>query len=299
MTVCIAAVCNIGTNHLPVVICASDRMITINELEYEPEQSKIVYLASQTVGLFAGEMELHATIVPRAMHRIAEVIAANKTIRVEEIAEIYAGEFGIYRRERAAKKYLTPLNLTIDNFLQTEPQAIAFDLANKMMNEGIASEAIIAGIDATGAHIFKIHDPGIATCFDTPFFAAIGIGEGHASSQFMLAKFEKRWSLEKTLFLTYSAKTLAEAAAGVGKQTDVVIIRPATPEPIYALTKDDLDALDGLLKTTTAKDEAARQEAYDFIAKYIEESRKKAEKTSASVEEIELPGPDKEEKSTP
>ena len=41
MTVCIAAVCNIGQNQPPVVVCASDRMITINEIEYEPEQTKI------------------------------------------------------------------------------------------------------------------------------------------------------------------------------------------------------------------------------------------------------------------
>jgi hypothetical protein len=63
----------------------------------------------------------------------------------------------------------------------------------------------------------------------------------------MLAGFEKRWSVEKTLLLTYSAKTLAEAAAGVGKQTDMVIIRPGIPVPIYALTKDDLRAHPGSL----------------------------------------------------
>jgi hypothetical protein len=284
MTVCIAAACNFGTGEPPLVVCASDRMITINDLEYEPEQTKIIYLASQTVGLFSGDMQLHATVVPRVMRRIAVVIAANKTILVEEIAEIYAEEFGVYRRERAARKYLAPLKLTIDDFLSTQPRDIAFDLANKMLNEAVASEAIVAGIDPTGAHIFKIHDPGIATCFDTPFFAASGIGESHASSQFMLAKFDKRWPIEKTLFLTYSAKTLAEAAAGVGKQTDMVIIRPGVgaAQPIYALTKDDLDALDGLLKSTTAKDETAREEAYDFIRKYIEESRKKNEESKTS-----------------
>jgi hypothetical protein len=49
MTVCIAAVCNLEPSKLPLVVCASDRMITINDLEYEPEQTKIVFLASQTV----------------------------------------------------------------------------------------------------------------------------------------------------------------------------------------------------------------------------------------------------------
>lgn len=285
MTVCIAAVCNLNIpGQLPLVVCASDRMITINDIEYEPDQTKLYFLASQTVALFSGDMQLHAVIVPRVMHRISIVLAATKTVRVEEIAEIYAEEFAIYRRDRASKRYLAPLKLTIDNFSRTQPQDLAFDLANKLLNAEVAAEAIIAGIDNTGAHIFKIHDPGIATCFDTPFFACSGIGETHASSQFMLAKFEKRWSLEKTLFLTYSAKRLAEAAAGVGKQTDMVIVRPGIPEPIYALTKDDLDALERLMQSTTAKEAAAREEAYEFIRNHIEESRKKAEESKTSNE---------------
>jgi hypothetical protein len=285
MTVCIAAVCNLGPDKLPVVICASDRMITINDLEYEPEQTKIIYMASQTVGLFAGDMQLHAVVVPKVMARIKTTIADKNNIFVEEIAEIYAEEFGIYRRNRAEKQFLAPLNLNADNFLIKQYEMlpdIAFDLTNKMLNAAIGSEAIITGIDSTGAHIFRIHDPGIATCLDTAFFAAIGIGEPHASSQFMLAKFEKRWPVEKTMFLTYSAKTLAEAAAGVGKQTDMVVIRPGNP--IYALTTEDLATLDGLIKTAAEKDEVARQEAYDVIRAYIEESARKAEAASKESE---------------
>ena len=250
-------------------------MITIGDIEYEPNQTKLYFLASQTIALFSGDMQLHAAVVPRAMQRIALVIGANNNILVEEIAEIYAEEFAVYRRARAARMYLAPLKLTIDNFLQVQPQQIALELANKMLDAQVASEVIIAGIDTTGAHIFKIYDPGIATCFDTPFFACSGIGEPHALSQFMLAKFDKQWSLEKTVFLTYSAKRLAEAAAGVGQQTDMAIIRLGTP--IYVLTKDDRDALERLMQSATAKADAARDEAYSSIRSYIEEIRKKAD----------------------
>ncbi len=288
MTVGIAAVCNLGPDQPPVVVCASDRMITIDDLEYEPEQTKIIYMASQTVGLFAGDMQLHASVVPRVMARIKTIIAEKNNIFVEEIAELYAEEFGNYRRLRAEKYFLAPLNLTSENFLSKQHemlQDVAFDLTNKMLNASITSDAIITGVDQTGGHIYRIHDPGVATCLDTAFFGAIGIGEPHASSQFMLAKFEKRWPVEKTLFLTYSAKTLAEAAAGVGKQTDMCVIRPG--HSIYALTKEDLDKLDSLLSAATQKSEAARQEAYTSIREYIEESTRKeaeAKATSAAKE---------------
>ncbi|SDS12993.1 hypothetical protein [Bradyrhizobium canariense] len=287
MTVCIAAVCNLGPDQPPIVVCASDRMITINDLEYEPEQTKIIYMASQTVGLFAGDMQLHASVVPRVMARIKTAVAERNNVFVEEIAEMYAEEFGIYRRKRAEKQFLAPLNLNLDNFLikQNEMfQDLAFDLTNKLLNATIGSDAIITGIDNTGAHIFRIHDPGIATCLDTAFFGAIGIGEPHASSQFMLAKFEKRWPVERTLFLTYSAKTLAEAAAGVGKQTDMVVIRPG--HPIYALTPDDLATLDRLIQSTAAKDAVARQEAYGVIRAYIDESAKKAAESKVEIPKV-------------
>jgi len=210
-------------------------------------------------------MELHAAVVPKVHSRIKEFLSTSPSIRVEEIAEFYAEEFANFRRRRAERMYLSPLGLTAESFLSAQSdmlQELAFDLTNKMLNEVMHSEAIIAGVDETGGHIYKIHDPGLATCFDTPFFAAIGIGENHAISQFMLAKFEKRWSVEKTIYLTYSAKTLAEATAGVGKQTDMVLIRPGTP--IYPLKGSEIATLDAILKQTTSKGDEALTCPRDF-----------------------------------
>jgi hypothetical protein len=250
-------------------------MITINDIEYEPRQSKIFNMGPQALGLFAGDMQLHARIAPKAFTRSELQTQLNGRTIIAEIAEIYAEEFADYRRIRAERQYLAPLNLNVDSFLRKQQdliQEIAFDLTNKMLNAEIASEAIIAGIDKSGPHVFKIHDPGLSTCFDTPFFAAIGIGENHATSQFMLAKFEKRWSLEKTLFLTYAAKTRAEAAAGVGKQTDMAIIRP--DKPIYGLTKADLGKLDQCLRAVNEKERIALDETYAEIREYFQNTAK-------------------------
>jgi hypothetical protein len=41
----------------------------------------------------------------------------------------------------------------------------------------------------------------------------------------MVAGFEKNWPLAKALWLTFTAKAKAEAAGGVGKQTDLIIVR--------------------------------------------------------------------------
>jgi hypothetical protein len=116
MTVCIAAVCSMGHERGPIIVAAADRMITIGHIEYEPAQTKMVTLATQTVGLFAGDMRLHALVVPKVLKRVGEVSAEAGSVTVEQIAEFYADEFLIYRRSLAEREIIAPLKMTLDTF---------------------------------------------------------------------------------------------------------------------------------------------------------------------------------------
>src|SRR5687768_15485010 len=114
MTVCIAAICNIGPEKPVAVVTASDRMITIGDIEFEPDQTKLVKLATQTVALLAGDMQVHAAVIPRAIDRLS----ANPVgPLVKDIAEFYASEFAAYRRSLAERELLEPLGLTMDNWI--------------------------------------------------------------------------------------------------------------------------------------------------------------------------------------
>ena len=115
------------------------------------------------------------------------------------------------------------------------------------------STAIIAGLDPTGGHIYKISNPGVATCWDTPYFACAGSGEFLASTQFMVAGFEKNWPLAKALWLTAKAK--AEAAGGVGKQTDLIIVRLGGH--ITSASSEAKEHLYKLFRQVTEKEAAA------------------------------------------
>ena len=69
MTVCSAAICHI--NHgPPFIVGACDRMITIGDIEYQPDQSKVIPLATHTVVLLAGEMHVHSAILPTLPEKI-------------------------------------------------------------------------------------------------------------------------------------------------------------------------------------------------------------------------------------
>jgi hypothetical protein len=132
----------------------------------------------------------------------------------------------------------------------------------------VNSSAIIAGSDPTRAHIYKVENPGVARCWNTPFFACIGTGEYLASTQFMVAGFEKRWSLSKTAWLVFSAKAKAESAGGVGKKTDLFVIRSG--QVIDNICDLDKDKLYDIFKITTEKERVAAEEAETEVRSSID-----------------------------
>jgi hypothetical protein len=272
MTVCIAAVCNVLPDRKPVVIAASDRMITIGEIQYEPDQTKMIDLASQTIGLFAGDMQLHAGIVVRVKERIAETLHENPAnISVAEIAKIYGEEFAYYRRLRAEREILIPRGLDFDRFLSRQATMAHYqvrDIDASLAAYYIDSTAIIAGIDPTGAHIFRITNPGIVECMDTPFFACAGSGEWLATTQFMLARYDKTFAFTRALWLTFAAKAKSEIAGGVGERTDLVVISSG-PSTIYRVPEDHKTRLYDLFRRTEKKEQTARYEAEEEIDAFV------------------------------
>jgi len=91
-------------------------------------------------------------------------------------------------------------------------------------------EAIIAGVDGSGGHIYFTNKDCVR-CHDSVGFAAIGVGGWHADSQFMFAGYAKWASVPKCLLLSYVAKKRAEVAPGVGQETDMFAI-VGTSEPL-------------------------------------------------------------------
>ena len=85
-------------------------------------------------------------------------------------------------------------------------------------------ETIIAGVDTSGAHLYKVDFEGEIVSSDAVGFAAIGAGGRHAEPQFMFANHATWNDFPESLLLAYSAKRRAEIAPGVGAETDVCVI---------------------------------------------------------------------------
>ena len=169
------------------------------------------------------------------LEQIAVVIRARVSAEpdnwwhVRDVALLYNQHYNREMNRRAESSILAPLGLTSDTFIQKQKE-MEEGLVNKLASEIVnldmpEAETIITGIDPTGVHIYVTSGPNIS-CHDTVGFAAIGVGSGHANSQFMFAGHTRFKPGPETFLLTFNAKKRAEAAPGVGQATDMWAMGP-------------------------------------------------------------------------
>ena len=82
-------------------------------------------------------------------------------------------------------------------------------------------------MDADGAHIYLIMNPGTGECFDSIGYHAIGSGEPHATSSLIEDGYScYSATLQEAMWGVFQAKRRAERAPGVGQAGDFAIIEP-------------------------------------------------------------------------
>ena len=276
MTVCIASmsVSKAGGTNWPMVTMATDRMLTAGDIQFEPYQSKLFDLHTGIVALFAGSASFQASVLVDARGILDNEI----NVTVKRAAKVYSEVFSRYRREEAELKYLRPLGLTIESFIQnqkTMPQETIDNLTYKLRVNVIDASTIIAGVDPNGqVHIYTIEDPGEIACQDMVGFAAIGAGEWHAQSLFMFNKYVATKPFSESLFFTYAAKKRAEVAPGVGTVTDMTVIDSSAvgkPDSVIRVGDDVIDKLDIIYREYHQAQEDNLEKAIQKNDKFINE----------------------------
>lgn len=244
MTICVAAICANTT-----VIGAADRMITAGDTEFQQGTSKIWEFSNSIIGMIAGDTSLQARIYYAVHNTVAERIRTNPEIwwTVSDIVDLYTLKYAQLRNEMASMSILSPLGLTIDNYLLSSlAEKLATELLNYRMQE---FSVIIAGIDPSGPHIYTVSNlysnAAEVICHDMTGFACIGSGHWHAKSQFMFAGHSREVLQTKALATAYSAKKRAEVAPGIGDSTDMFVIgtQMGTFTRIASTIIDDLDKM--------------------------------------------------------
>ena len=265
-------------------------------IEYEPEQTKIIPLTSSIIVMCAGDAALQSVILEQVSRDVSTRVSAepDNWWEVRDVAFLYNRYYNAELNRRAENAVLAPLGLTNGTFIQKQ-QRMAVSLVNKLASEIVNFEmpdieAIIAGIDRTGTHIYIAKGPNL-TCRDVAGFATIGIGSWHADSQFMFANHSRNKQGPETVLLAFSAKKRAEVAPGVGKQTDMWGMGPQLGS-LYVFPSQTVSDIQKIYEESQKNAARASKKAEEKVNAYIKklaEIEAAQEKTQAATKSDVLP----------
>lgn len=248
-----------------MIVGASDRKYTVGDWTYEPSQTKQYVFSHDAVALIAGDASENLAICHDVSRRLVEA----PTTVIREIAEMYADAFADYRRREAERWVLRPIGLTLATYGAESPERVE-RLEELLRRWKLEDAAIVTGCDSTGAHIFRVDDPGWATFLDSVAFTAIGSGANHAGAEFMRVGYERSWSVARALLLAYRAKKAAEVDPFVGKATDMFVISLGGTAP-PGLSDVLFNEIEKIHAEVIEQNDAARQKADERIEHYVEE----------------------------
>jgi hypothetical protein len=275
VTVCVAVLCN--ERDAPVIFGASDRMLTAGSIEFEPPQTKYVWLTRSIVMMIAGDVAFEAEVIREVRTEVQARVASEPANwwLVADVANLYARRFLEARRRLAEAVLLGPVGLDMDGFIsrqaEMQPDFIRM-LATELLNMQVPdAECLIVGVDPTGAHIYR-GVFGRTTCEDVVGFAAIGGGAGHAESHLMLQGHIRGTPLAEGMLSAYFAKRRGEIAPGVGEATDMFMIGPQLGQS-WVIGEAELVELKKIhsreRRAARAADKRARREVNAFVQKLL------------------------------
>lgn len=224
MTVCIGGICESGR----AIVVAADRMMTYGapmNLQVEGAVRKIISLSDKAALLFSGNVPDGEQVATQTRAKMQGA----QQIDLASIAAMAAVSYQELKRKRVEDTILRPLlGLEFAGFQALVAQAAASQMLQQVLGmiaqHNFQLDVMLAGLDATGAHLFVVTHPGTALPMDTVGSSAIGSGGMHAAIRLSLARQAKDVTLSETIHNVYEAKIASEGAPGVGKVTDMAVL---------------------------------------------------------------------------
>jgi hypothetical protein len=237
MTVCVAALCDNGAS----CVVAADRMGVYgqgsdDEFMMDDRANKIHKLSDTAVLLHSGanrdlkeillsleKGEKGESMVARLDRVAGELISARR-------AEFLKRTFG----DTIGYKDLTERALT-------SPAGPLLDTWQKLQKFDVGYHLLVTW-DTTGARIHFAAPPLAPTLVELDYFA-IGSGGRYARAALTIQQYSKNAPFAESMFHVYSAKRAAEIVYGVGRPTDMGVLRDGAFHPVSAATLEMLEDL--------------------------------------------------------
>jgi 20S proteasome alpha/beta subunit len=249
MTVCIGAICNDGR----AAVVAADELVTFGppmNLQTEPPVfSKITKLTNESVFLFSGNVPDGEQILVMSKATLGGV----GKYSIDHVTEQVKVAYVTHKQSRVEETILRPLlGADFRGFQTLVSQSAGSQILQQVLmaisQHNLQTDILIAGFDENGHHLYIVTHPGIHQPHDTLGFTAIGSGALHAAVGLALRAQNKASALPDTVLNVYQAKKAAEVAPGVGKRTDMAILKDGK---IRLSATKVFDILDGYVQKTT------------------------------------------------
>lgn len=256
MTVCIGALCDGGK----AAVIAADEMVTFGppmSLQTEPPGLKKILVISEAVALcYAGSVPDGEEIIGSAR----QTVTGMQKPSVKDVAEQVRVAYERLKRRRIEETISRPwLGVDFPQFQELIVRASASQLmmqiAGMVSQHNLATDMLVVGYDGTGHHLFTITHPGVCLHMNTLGYATIGSGALHAGISLSLNRHSAGDSLATTIYRVYEAKHAAEVSPGVGKLTDMTIIKGQAPKFLTHSTLDTLAKVHKEHPDLTAKEQ--------------------------------------------
>lgn len=233
-------------------------------LEFEHHERKIDRLSDSCVVLSSGDALLATEIIGR--------MTAPATSSVKDFATNLRDTYQAVHLERVEHVILRPRGLTWDEYKNRAAQLPLqgyLNIDQTIFNFGIGVvDFLVAGVDPSGGHVFRVHYDGIAggswlEWCDKIGSRATGSGSPHAAMLLSLEGQHRGLTAAETMYNVFCAKKSAELAPGVGPATDLAIIRVGGTENIPEATLVRLQDLRQKSQSREADRDAAIGRIYD------------------------------------
>jgi hypothetical protein len=192
---------------------------------------------------------------------VSNVLAASwpKISKIEsptaqDVARITKAAYQARRTSQLEDMYLAAYGWGMAEFLKDGRKLLGASVFEQMKFQmdqyDLGFNLLVCGFDSMKAQfptLFEVTNPGIVTPRTVPgYYAGIGTGAANALSYLDWKKQSQKTSLAQTLYNGIAAKSLAETALAVGKETMVTVVERTSAFPERTLRERQIQEIRGI-----------------------------------------------------
>jgi|GEM_PF-4193628 len=274
LTICIAAICDLGTDEPKIVLCA-DKLFE-SDIKYE-HGSKIRSLGNGSFCMLSSNDATKSELIIQNAREQTQ----RKQLDIKNIARIIAKECEAYDKATRERAILSKFGLTFSDIksgkLSPTLQTYALELLTRFKSN-FEAQFLLVGFDEK-PHLFMINQEAEYEPYDAMGFAMIGSGSTLAFSDMSKRPYIVGCSLGEALFRVYSAKKAAESASGVGKEdTTLLVLFPrmrGNRIDVWPVEKDIKASLDMTISKMKSDEDSLIQRTIKQLQEAYERRTKK------------------------